>query len=285
MPSAAAAVQMTGRSRHRAPRTRPSDARRRGRSWSPSRYRARGSRSAGRDREERQQLDVHAAKYAVPSAVDIETESHSMLGSARAPVLFCCSSLPRSRCPPAPPRSPRRPTRSRSSRRRTSGAASPRSSRATGRRDEHHRQPRHRPARLRADRGDARTMAGAGVAIVNGIGYDHVGVAAPRREPGRRPRRRWTSATSLGLKRGRQPAPVVLAGAVRKVIDAIVADYGKARPGRRRPTSRLAKRRSRRTGLARYDALIARRSGARFAGDAGRLQRRASSRRSARASA
>ena len=37
---------------------------------------------------------------------------------------------------------------------------------------QHHHQPRHRPAQLRADGADARTMAGARLAIVNGVGYD-----------------------------------------------------------------------------------------------------------------
>ena len=63
---------------------------------------------------------------------------------------------------------------SRWSRPRTSGAASPQQlggDRVAG--DQHHHQPGRRSARLRADRAPTRaTMAGARMAIVNGIGYD-----------------------------------------------------------------------------------------------------------------
>ena len=100
--------------------------------------------------------------------------------------------------------------------------------------DEHHHQPGHRSARLRTDRSDdARTLAGAQMAIVNGIGYDDWAPKLLAANPVHGPRR-TTVGDLLGLEAGRQPAPVVLAGrSVHKVIAEIVADYKKLDPGRR----------------------------------------------------
>ena len=52
---------------------------------------------------------------------------------------------------------------------------------------------------------DARAIAEAKVVIVNGIGYDPWAPQAARRQPGRRPRRCSTSATSSGVKAGGNP--------------------------------------------------------------------------------
>ena len=103
---------------------------------------------------------------------------------------------------------------------------------------------------------DARTMAGAKLAIVNGVGYDNWAPQAPAAEPveraGRARRRR--PARSEG---GRQPAPVVLPGRRRS------GDRARSSP----TTTRLdpadagyfaAQRQAlRNEGLARYDELRA----------------------------
>ena len=57
---------------------------------------------------------------------------------------------------------------------------------------------------------DARTMAGAKMAIVNGLGYDDWARELLARELLLSARRCSTSASALGSRSGRQPAPVVL---------------------------------------------------------------------------
>ena len=52
---------------------------------------------------------------------------------------------------------------------------------------------------------DARTMAGAKLAIVNGIGYDTWASAAARREPGLGPASSLTVGDLLGLHDGDNP--------------------------------------------------------------------------------
>ena len=159
-----------------------------------------------------------------------------------------------------PPRRGRRARRHSSWwRPRTSGAASPRSSPATGPRvREHHRQPGHRSASTSRRRRRARRWPSRRLAIVNGIGYDNWAsqlLAATLRRPGRarrrrpaRPRSRATTRTS-GTRRAR----------VRTVIDG---DRRRLRRSSTRRTPRYFARAgapaSRRVALARYDAAAGR---------------------------
>ncbi|MGH3055323.1 MAG: metal ABC transporter solute-binding protein, Zn/Mn family [Gaiellaceae bacterium] len=77
--------------------------------------------------------------------------------------------------------------------------------------------------------GDARTMAGAKLAIVNGIGYDqwasHLIAANPVSG-----RTVLDTGDVLGLKEGDNPHQWYDPASVQKVIDAIVADYDKLDP-------------------------------------------------------
>jgi zinc/manganese transport system substrate-binding protein len=76
---------------------------------------------------------------------------------------------------------------------------------------------------------DARTMAGAKLAIVNGIGYDKWAskLLAANPESGRV---ELDVGDLLGLKEGDNPHQWYSPTSVRKVIDAIVADYSKLDP-------------------------------------------------------
>lgn len=77
---------------------------------------------------------------------------------------------------------------------------------------------------------DARTLAGAQLAIVNGIGYDtwasHLIAANPVSG-----RTTLDAGTLLGLKEGDNPHQWYSPGSVQKVITAIDADYDKLNPG------------------------------------------------------
>ena len=101
---------------------------------------------------------------------------------------------------------------------------------------------------------------------MNGIGYDTLGLAAPRGEPGRRPRRRSTSATCSACSEGDNPHQWYSPAAVQQV----------GRRDRRRPTSKLdpadagvlrrAAARASRRRRSRATTRCAPRSAARFAG-------------------
>lgn len=101
---------------------------------------------------------------------------------------------------------------------------------------------------------DARTMAGARLAIVNGIGYDewasHLLAASPSSE-----QRVLNVGSLLGLAQGENPHQWYSPAHVHAVIDAIVADYDKQLPV---DASYFAKRKRQfeTVGLARYNALI-----------------------------
>ncbi len=103
---------------------------------------------------------------------------------------------------------------------------------------------------------DARTMAGAQLAIVNGIGYDEWAskLLAADPEPGRV---ELTVGDVLGLKDGDNPHQWYSPSSVRRVIGAIAAGYKRADPGhdayfdRRRAAFETR-------GLAEYHRLIAR---------------------------
>jgi zinc/manganese transport system substrate-binding protein len=102
---------------------------------------------------------------------------------------------------------------------------------------------------------DARTMAGAQLAIVNGIGYDrwasHLLAANPSSG-----RTVLDVGGVLGLKEGENPHQWYSPAHVHAVIDEIVADYDKLRPA---DASYFAQQKSafETVGLARYNALIA----------------------------
>jgi zinc/manganese transport system substrate-binding protein len=102
--------------------------------------------------------------------------------------------------------------------------------------------------------GDARTMAGAQMAIVNGIGYDewasHLLGASPSSK-----RSVLDVGGLLGLKVGDNPHQWYSPSHVHAVIDAIVADYDKLLPA---DASYFAQQRQafETVGLARYNALI-----------------------------
>jgi zinc/manganese transport system substrate-binding protein len=111
--------------------------------------------------------------------------------------------------------------------------------------------------------GDARTMAGAQLAIVNGIGYDewasHLLAADPSSG-----RIVLDVGSVLGLGRGENPHQWYAPGHVRAVVEQIVAAYDKLAPAE---ASYFAERRHafETVGLARYDELI-RQIRARYAG-------------------
>jgi zinc/manganese transport system substrate-binding protein len=101
---------------------------------------------------------------------------------------------------------------------------------------------------------DARTMAGARVAIVNGIGYDQWATKLLAANPGSG-RTVLTVGDLLGLKDGDNPHQWYSPTSVRKVIDWITADYKRADPGH---SAYFDRQRSRfeTKGLAEYDGLI-----------------------------
>lgn len=110
---------------------------------------------------------------------------------------------------------------------------------------------------------DARTMAGARMAIVNGIGYDEWAPKLLAASPAAG-RVVLTVGELLGLKAGENPHQWYSPAHVHAVIDRIVADYDRLRPA---DEGYFAQRRKafETTGLARYEALIARIRG-RYAG-------------------
>jgi zinc/manganese transport system substrate-binding protein len=110
---------------------------------------------------------------------------------------------------------------------------------------------------------DARTMAGAQMAIVNGIGYDewasHLSAANPSSE-----RAVLDVGNLLGLGQGGNPHQWYSPAHVHAVIDRIVADYDRLRPA---DAGYFAQRKEvfETVGLARYNELI-RQIKARYAG-------------------
>ena len=105
---------------------------------------------------------------------------------------------------------------------------------------------------------DARTMADAAIAIVNGIGYDewasHL-LAADSEEGGRGPLT-LNVGDALGYKTGENPHQWYSPAHVHAVVDAIVADYDKVLPVDKNYFAQQ-KRAFEMQGLARYSALIA----------------------------
>jgi zinc/manganese transport system substrate-binding protein len=101
---------------------------------------------------------------------------------------------------------------------------------------------------------DARTMAGAQVAIVNGIGYDPWATKLLAANPSSG-RTILTVGDLLGLKDGDNPHQWYSPISVQKVIDQITADYKKADPGH---DSYFDQQRTafETKGLAEYDSLI-----------------------------
>jgi len=103
---------------------------------------------------------------------------------------------------------------------------------------------------------DARTMAGAQLAIVNGIGYDPWAAKLLEANPSSG-RTVLTVADLLGLKDGDNPHQWYSPSSVRAVIEEITADYKRADP--RHASYFEARRRSFETdGLASYRRLISR---------------------------
>jgi zinc/manganese transport system substrate-binding protein len=102
---------------------------------------------------------------------------------------------------------------------------------------------------------DARTMAGAQLAIVNGIGYDEWASRLLSADFANG-RELLDVGSLLGLKAGKNPHQWYSPAHVRAVIGAIVADYDRLAPA---DTGYFAERRRafETIGLHRYDALIA----------------------------
>ena len=102
---------------------------------------------------------------------------------------------------------------------------------------------------------DARTMAGAKFAIVNGIGYDNWASQLLGANPvgGRVV---LDVGDLLGLKEGDNPHQWYSPTSVQKVIDAIVADYDQLDPGAKAYFA-AQKRRFETVSLAKYDQLRA----------------------------
>ncbi len=100
---------------------------------------------------------------------------------------------------------------------------------------------------------DARTIAGAQMAIVNGLGYDAWAPRLLRASPSGE-RVELDVGKTLGLAEGANPHQWYSPSAVRRVIEAIVADYDKLDPS---ASSYFAQRERAFLGhdLARYDAL------------------------------
>jgi zinc/manganese transport system substrate-binding protein len=101
---------------------------------------------------------------------------------------------------------------------------------------------------------DARTMAGAQLAIVNGIGYDEWAskLLAANPGPGRTV---LTVGDLLGLKDGDNPHQWYSPASVQEVIEQITADYKRADPGHSAYFDRQ-RHRFEAVGLARYHSLI-----------------------------
>ncbi len=110
---------------------------------------------------------------------------------------------------------------------------------------------------------DARTMAGARMAIVNGLGYDAWAPRLLRASPSSG-RVELDVGKALGLSEGANPHQWYSPSAVRRVLDAIVADYDRIDPA---AASYFAQRKQifLTRDLAHYDALR-RQIGARYAG-------------------
>jgi zinc/manganese transport system substrate-binding protein len=102
---------------------------------------------------------------------------------------------------------------------------------------------------------NARTMAGAQMAIVNGIGYDEWASRLLSANPSNG-RAVLDVGNLLGLKQGDNPHQWYSPAHVHAVIEEIVADYERLRPA---DASYFARQKMafEKTGLARYDALIA----------------------------
>jgi zinc/manganese transport system substrate-binding protein len=101
---------------------------------------------------------------------------------------------------------------------------------------------------------NARTMAGAQMTIVNGIGYDEWASRLLSADP-EDGRVRLDVGSLLGLKSGDNPHQWYSPSHVHAVIDRIVSDYDKLRPTE---ASYFAHRKSvfETVGLARYDVLL-----------------------------
>lgn len=102
---------------------------------------------------------------------------------------------------------------------------------------------------------DARTMAGAQLAIVNGIGYDEWASRLQAANPSSA-RAVLDVGSALGLTTGDNPHQWYSPASVHAAIAAMVADYDKLRPA---DASYFAQHREafEHEGLARYNALIA----------------------------
>ena len=150
---------------------------------------------------------------------------------------------PRRRLAPPAPSPPA--ARSRSSRPRTSGAASPPSSAATASRSTSViTNPATDPHDYEPTAVDARTIAGAQMVIVNGIGYDPWALEAGRRQSRARPRRARRRRPRRD-QAGRQPASLVLAGERAAGDRRDRRRLHEARPEGRRRTSEQQKARVR----------------------------------------
>jgi zinc/manganese transport system substrate-binding protein len=101
---------------------------------------------------------------------------------------------------------------------------------------------------------DARTMAGAQIAIVNGIGYDSWASKLLAADPGSG-RTVLTVGDLLGLKEGDNPHQWYSPASVQKVIEGITADYERADPGHAAYFD-AQRRRFEKVGLSRYHGLI-----------------------------
>jgi zinc/manganese transport system substrate-binding protein len=101
---------------------------------------------------------------------------------------------------------------------------------------------------------DARTMAGAQLAIVNGIGYDQWATKLIDANPSSG-RTVLTVGDLLGLKDGDNPHQWYSPSSVQKVIEQITADYKKADPGYAAYFDRQ-RHRYETAGLARYHSQI-----------------------------
>jgi len=101
---------------------------------------------------------------------------------------------------------------------------------------------------------DARTLAGAQMAIVNGIGYDNWAPKLLQASPSGE-RVVLNVGSALGLQDGDNPHQWYAPSSVRRVIARIVADYASLDP---RDAGYFARRGRdfERRGLARYDALL-----------------------------
>ncbi|HVY97022.1 MAG TPA: zinc ABC transporter substrate-binding protein [Solirubrobacterales bacterium] len=103
---------------------------------------------------------------------------------------------------------------------------------------------------------DARTMATAQLAIVNGIGYDAWATKLLEAEPNGE-RAELDVGALLGLAEGDNPHQWYSPPAVRRVIDRITAEYERADPAGKAYFERR-RQRFERTGLAEYRRLIER---------------------------